>query len=108
MSRIPRRRLVSVALALPFSAAATLMLADIASATGPVVHRVGAGGPDACVAIGAGDHPGCDGNYSLVATEYADGSVSGQYIDRFAGGLSAFTRSLTASLWRATEHGSAV
>jgi hypothetical protein len=62
-----------------------LILATMAWATGPVVHRVSVGGPDACVAFGAA-HPGCDGNFSLTAREYADGSVSGQYTDRFANG----------------------
>jgi hypothetical protein len=66
-------------------AAIALILTTMAWATGPVVHRVSAGGPDACVAFGA-THPGCDGNYSLTAIEYADGSVSGQYTDRFATG----------------------
>jgi hypothetical protein len=46
---------------------------------------VNAGGPDACIAFGF-EHPGCDGNFSLVAKEYADGSVSGQFTDRFANG----------------------
>ena len=44
---------------------------------GPVVHRVSAGGPDIC----GPDHPGCDGNYSLLALQMADGSVSGQWED---------------------------
>jgi hypothetical protein len=66
-------------------AAIALILTTMAWATGPVVHRVSAGGPDACVAFGA-THPGCDGNFSLTAIEYADGSVSGQYTDRFANG----------------------
>jgi hypothetical protein len=63
-----------------------LMLVTAASAVqGPIVHHVNAGGPDACVAIGA-EHPGCDGNFSLSAREYADGRMSGQYTDRFANG----------------------
>ena len=62
-----------------------LILASAAVAKGPVTHRVSAGGPDACVAFGF-EHPGCDGNYSLVAVEYADGTVTGQYTDRFANG----------------------
>ena len=38
-----------------------------------------------------GDKPGCDGNLSLVATQYADGTASGQYTDRFShgGGIKA-------------------
>jgi hypothetical protein len=66
-------------------AAVALVLTTMAWATGPVVHTVSAGGPDACVAFGA-EHPGCDGNFSLTAIQYADGSVSGQYTDRFARG----------------------
>jgi hypothetical protein len=63
----------------------SLMLANTAAANGPVVHNVTAGGPDACIALDF-PHPGCDGNFSLVANEYADGSVKGEYIDRFAHG----------------------
>jgi hypothetical protein len=44
---------------------------------GPIVHRVSVGGPDAF-------GPGGDANFSLSAREYADGSVSGQYTDRFS------------------------
>jgi hypothetical protein len=84
-SRISRRRLVSVASALMFTAAVPLMQVGHASATGPVVHRAVAGTPDACEFF-FDTHPGCDGNYSWSAREYADGSVSGQYTDRFAGG----------------------
>jgi len=82
---ITRRRFVGVSSALTMALVLGLMLTTMASATGPVVHRVSAGGPDACIAFGF-EHPGCDGNYSLVATQYADGSVSGQYTDRFARG----------------------
>jgi len=82
---ITRRRFVGVSSALTIALVLGLMLTTMASATGPVVHRVSAGGPDACIAIGF-EHPGCDANYSLVAIEYADGTVSGQYTDRFAQG----------------------
>ena len=43
-----------------------------------------AGGPDACAGLGI--KPGCDGNFSIVAFQYADGSASGRYADRFARG----------------------
>ena len=85
MSRMIRRRLVRVSSALTLGAAVALILATMASATSPIVHRVSVGGPDACVAFGF-IHPGCDGNFSLTAIKYADGSVSGQYTDRFAHG----------------------
>lgn len=49
---------------------------------GPVVHHVTIGGPDVCTGFGA--QPGCDANFSLVASQYADGSVSGQWVDRFS------------------------
>lgn len=49
---------------------------------GPVVHHVSIGGPDVCTGFGA--KPGCDANFSLVANQHADGSVSGQWIDRFS------------------------
>ena len=50
-----------------------------AKGRGPVVHHVSVGGPDACFAWG--EKTGCDANYSLVAYQYADGTVSGQVSD---------------------------
>jgi len=86
MLRISRNRLAGISSALAMALVLALMLVTAAlGAKGPVVHHVLAGGPDACVAFGA-EHPGCDGNFSLSAREYADGSVSGQYTDRFARG----------------------
>lgn len=49
-----------------------------------VVHRVTAGGNDVCGGLGLPN--ACDANLSLVAVERADGSVTGQWIDTFAGG----------------------
>jgi hypothetical protein len=46
---------------------------------GGVVHRVSVGGPDMCFALG--QHPGCDGNLSLIAIQREDGSVTGQWSD---------------------------
>ena len=83
MFRITRKRVAGISSV--FTVALVLVLGPAAFATGPVVHQVNAGGPDACVFFGF-LHPGCDGNFSLVAHEYADGSVSGQYTDRFAQG----------------------
>jgi hypothetical protein len=84
MFRISRNRLAGISSALAMALVLALMLVTAAlGAKGPVVHHVLAGGPDACVAVGA-EHPGCDGNFSLSAREYADGSVSGQYTDRFS------------------------
>jgi len=85
-SRISGRRLAGVVSALTLTAAASLVQAGAASAAGRVVHQATAGTPDACEAV-LGTHPGCDGNYSWTAREYADGSVSGEYTDRFAGGF---------------------
>ena len=79
ISITPRRRFVGVALALAVGGIATPLLTSGASATSPIVHRVSAGTPDACRAFDA--KPGCDRNYSLTATEYADGSVSGELTD---------------------------
>ena len=57
---------------------------DISLAKGKIVNFVSAGSNDACEAFGL--EKGCDGNFSLVATESADGTVSGQYQDTFSGG----------------------
>jgi chemotaxis response regulator CheB len=74
---LKRFTLVSSALAALFA------LAPLpASAAGnPIVHRVSVGGPDACQAL-ANSHPGCNANFSLVALQHADGSVTGNFIDR--------------------------
>jgi len=48
-----------------------------ASVGSQVVHRATVGGPDAF-------GPGTDANFSLVALERADGSVTGQWHDQFA------------------------
>lgn len=66
------------------------MLATAAPVFGNgVEHRVSAGGPDVCEALGF--QTGCDANFSLEALEFADGTVKGQYTDRFpnGGGLHA-------------------
>ena len=83
MFKVTRKRVAAISSG--FTIALVLVLGPAAFATGPVVHHVTAGGPDACVFFGF-EHPGCDGNFSLVAHEYADGSVSGQYTDRFRTG----------------------
>jgi hypothetical protein len=49
-----------------------------------VIHHVSLGGADVCEALGL--PTGCDANFSLVANMKADGSVSGQWQDTFAGG----------------------
>lgn len=85
MLRITRKRVVATTSALTVLVASILVGATMAWANGPVVHHVTAGSPDACIAFGF-EHPGCDANFSLVANQYADGSVSGQYSDRFANG----------------------
>jgi hypothetical protein len=52
-----------------------------AAATGPIVHHVSVGGPDAC-GFFANTHPGCNANFSLQAQEWDDGSIRGEYVDR--------------------------
>ncbi len=62
----------------------TLDAPDIrANARGPLVHHVSVGGADICEALGL--PTGCDANFSLVANEHADGTVTGQWQDTFAG-----------------------
>jgi len=85
MFGISRKRLAGISSALVMALVLALMLVTAASAKGPVAQHVSAGGPDACIALGF-THPGCDGNFSLTATISADGSMSGQYTDRFANG----------------------
>jgi hypothetical protein len=80
-----RSHVVGIGSALAIGAVLSLLVASTVLARSPaVVHHVSAGGPDACAALGS--KPGCDGNFSLVASQYADGSATGQYTDRFANG----------------------
>ncbi|SRR6266550_8974556 len=91
MFGISRNRLTGISSALAMALVLAPMLVTPASAKGPVIHHVSAGGPDACEAInGPPSHPGCNGNFSLVANVYADGSVSGQYTDQFGHGDGGF------------------
>src|SRR6187402_880266 len=76
---MPRAKLPSL-LAVSFLLATASAWAD-----SPIVHRVSVGGPDACQAL-ANSHPGCNANFSLIAIERADGTVTGQFIDRFEQG----------------------
>ena len=85
MLRTTRRRVLATTSGLTVLVASILVGATMAWASGPVVHHVNVGTPDACIAFGF-EHPGCDANFSLVANQYADGDVSGQYTDRFANG----------------------
>ena len=55
-----------------------------ANVANPVVNHVSMGGADVCEALGL--PTGCDANFSLTANLFADGSVSGQWQDTFAGG----------------------
>jgi hypothetical protein len=63
--------------------AVLLLSAAPAAFAGGVTHTVSAGGPDICQGLGAA--PGCDGNLSLSAIQYADGSVTGTLTDRSTG-----------------------
>ena len=71
-----RRPMVLVALV-----GVLLLSAAPATFAGGVTHTVSAGGPDICQAVGL--RPGCDANFSLSAIQYADGSVTGTFTDRF-------------------------
>jgi hypothetical protein len=64
-------------------------VAVVQASQGPIVHRVSIGGPDMCTWLGA--KPGCDGNFSLIAIEKADGGVTGEMTDQYgpADGLHA-------------------
>jgi hypothetical protein len=77
MTRITRKRYTLLSSAL---ATAIVLAAPPALAESPILHRVTVGGPDFCYAFNL--QPGCNANFSLVAIERADGSVSGNYIDR--------------------------
>jgi hypothetical protein len=67
------------------TATAPSEVAVVQASQGPIVHRVSVGGPDACTPNGL--HPGCDGNFSLIAIQYADGSVTGQLTDEYGTGV---------------------
>jgi hypothetical protein len=84
--RVPALKWVGGIVVLAAAAAAALMLATTASSAGPIVHQVNAGGPDSCVDLIGAEHPGCDGNWSLVGQQLADGTSRGEFTDRFANG----------------------
>lgn len=65
----------------------TLDAPSVKANAGPkrVVHHASVGGADVCEALGL--PTGCEANFSLVANQKADGSVSGQWQDTFAGGV---------------------
>jgi hypothetical protein len=67
---------------LVLSAALAGLLLTVAPAAfaGRVAHHVSLGGPDACTTFGV--KPGCNGNFSLVANQSANGTVTGQYADQ--------------------------
>ncbi len=90
MLGISRKRVAGISSTLTMALVLVLLLTTVASARGrnPILHRVHVGGPDACDEFG--DLPGCDKNFSLVAIEYADGSVRGQYTDQFGDGTGGF------------------
>ena len=56
-----------------------LSAAQAAFAAG-ATHHVSLGGPDACTTFGV--KPGCNGDFSLVATQFGNGTVTGQYADQ--------------------------
>jgi hypothetical protein len=84
MFKITRKRLADSSMT--FTILLSLVLANQALAMGPVAQHVSVGGPDVCVSS-FGTHPGCDANFSLTATIFADGGMSGEYSDRFSRGL---------------------
>jgi hypothetical protein len=54
------------------------------AAAGGILHSVHVGSPDLCTFMGA--KPGCDGNWSVTALQFDDGSVTGEFTDRWAMG----------------------
>jgi len=92
-NRVPLIIAAAVAFGCTESAVAPTTQSDFptlqASVGSQVVHRVTAGGPDGCDHFGL--KPGCDANFSLVALQRADGSVTGQLHDQsgqaFGGGI---------------------
>ena len=74
----------------PFLISATGAAALVLAATGPaaaagIVHSVHVGSPDLCTF--GGEQPGCDGNWSVTALQFDDGTVKGEFIDRWARGV---------------------
>ena len=106
MSSMIHGRLVRVSSVLTFGAAVALILAAMASATSPIVHRVSVGTPDACLDL-AGTHPGCDGNFSCMRCSAPTAVCPANTRTDSHEGM-AFTLSLTAWWSTETKHGSAV
>jgi hypothetical protein len=65
--------------------AALLLAAAGPAAAAGVLHSVHVGSPDLCTFGGA--QPGCDGNWSVTALKFDDGTVRGEFIDRWTEGV---------------------
>ena len=74
---------ISKLLSLTILTGLVILIAPI-TAQAQVIHRVNVGGPDICEDLGS--PIGCDADFSLVALEFANGRITGQWSDRFAGG----------------------
>jgi hypothetical protein len=60
--------------------AGLLLLGTSAAFASGITHFVSLGGPDACAAFDV--KPGCNANFSLVASLSGNGKVTGQYSDQ--------------------------
>lgn len=52
---------------------------------GKVIHQASIGGNDACESLGLA--PGCDKSFSFVANMYEDGTIKGQWQDKYGDDL---------------------
>ena len=86
MFGITQQRLARTSTGIAMALVLALLQVATSIASSPIVHKVSVGGPDFCDAFGL--KPGCDKNYSLIAIQYADGSVKGEYNDQFGVPLS--------------------
>lgn len=71
----------SMALLVVAALVAGALLSTSSANAARITHRVSVGSPDADIFP-----PGTDANFSLIATQSADGTVRGQWHDQFGGG----------------------
>ncbi len=101
-----KRPIVSVMVVSLVAAAAALILTTMAFATGPVVHRVNVGSPDACLALVGAHTPAATGISLSVRESTPMGACPANTRTDSLTGM-AFMLSLTAWSSTVTERGSA-
>ena len=85
----------SMALLVVAALVAGALLSTSSANAARITHRVSVGSPDADIFP-----PGTDANFSLIATQSADGTVRGQWHDQFGGHGPGARRWVSSFTWK--------